>query len=31
MRKTKEITMKLQYYPSKVDNENGIYRGCCTA
>lgn len=27
MRKTKEITMKLQYYPSKVDKENGIYMG----
>lgn len=27
MRKTKEITMKLQYYPSKVDRKNGIYMG----
>ena len=27
MRKTKEITLKLQYYPSKEDKENGIYMG----
>ena len=27
MKKSKEITMKLQYYPSKVDKKNGIYMG----
>lgn len=27
MRKTKEVSMKLQYYPSKVDKEKGIYFG----
>ena len=27
MKKTKEILMKLQYYPSKFDKENDIYYG----